>query len=326
MSYRFKLDQRGSADIILAAVAFIVIFAFVGWKALSSYASASTNTKTSTTLATVSYGLYQASNNLQYTIGASSLQKYAISYYGWGESLQTSQVLAAEKSGVEPFLELQTCTGGGCSPSTAVPLSSILNGTYNSYLNSFGSAIKATGKPVLLTFDHEMNGGTSKNCGWYPWNACYNNASTGVTPLQWIQAWNQVTTAVNSTAGGLACWVWAPNIEVGGSAVSSYWSNSGVTAKNVCKVGVDGYYASSNSTWANTIGPSYKDIESVTARKHPFILAETGVANTNSNALSQIDSLVSNARAAGRLPIMYFDKYQWTMSTAMRARFLKDIK
>jgi hypothetical protein len=324
-----SISQTGSMHLVVPLIVFMALFVVVGWRALSVYTHAAASpgvSIASSTLAPVRFGLYQASNNLQYSIGTSAQQKFAIAYYGWGETMQAASVQAAESAGIEPFLELQSCTGGGCSATTAVPMNSIINGSYDSYLTAFGSAVKAAGKPMFLTFDHEMNGGTGSNCGWYPWNQCYNNASTGVTPLQWIQAWNHVTAEVNSTAGGDACWIWAPNVQIGGSAVGNYWTSGNTTVKNVCRVGLDAYYANTNDTWANTIQPSYKAVEAASGSRYPFILTETGVADTDSNAVSQIDNLIAGARSVGDVPVMYFDKYNWTFTSAMQSEFLKDVK
>jgi len=67
---------------------------------------------------------------------------------------------------------------------TSTALADVVAGDDDSYLTSFANAINAFGHPVLLTFDHEMNG-----ISGYPWNVSDEGMSTGVTPQLWIEAW-----------------------------------------------------------------------------------------------------------------------------------------
>ncbi len=199
------------------------------------------------------YGLYQSANNLNYTIGTSSEYAGAIQYYGWNEGVQSSEVSALPSS-VTPLLELQTC-GNPCNSSTSVSLSSVVTGNSDAYLTNFASSIASLDRKVYLTFDHEQNG------SWYPWDWYSGNTQfTGQAQQEseWIQAWNHVTGVIdqNVAAKSLITWVWAPNIEQGGSAVAAYWSSGGYTVANVGMVGLDGYYATTGTTWSNRFASS----------------------------------------------------------------------
>jgi hypothetical protein len=55
------------------------------------------------------------------------------------------------------------------------------------------------------------------------------------------------------------------------------------------------------------------------------VLAETGVNDTDSNAVPQIDDLVNSARSSGASAIFYFDKYNWLLTSAMQSEFLNDV-
>src|ERR1700734_494084 len=57
-------------------------------------------------------GLYQSSNNAQYSFPVTPA--YAIQYYGWYEPFQTADAQAAWNTGTETFAELQTC-GNPCN-------------------------------------------------------------------------------------------------------------------------------------------------------------------------------------------------------------------
>ena len=64
-------------------------------------------------------GLYQSSNNAQYSFPVTPA--YAIQYYGWYEPFQTADAQAAWNAGTETFVELQTC-GNPCNASTVFRL------------------------------------------------------------------------------------------------------------------------------------------------------------------------------------------------------------
>ena len=268
------------------------------------------------------FGLYQKSNNLNYSIGSSSEYVSAIQYYGWNEGVQSAEI-SALPSTVTPFLELQTC-GNPCNSSTSVPLSSILAGNYDTYLANYAKSIASLGRPVYLTFDHEMNG------SWYPWDWYSGNTqftSQAQQQSEWIQAWNYVTNKINAnvTAKSLITWVWAPNIEQGGSAVSNYWSSGGYTVANVNWVGLDGYYANSGTTWSNRFASSYTDVETTSGHK-PFMVSETGIPPGDSNATSQEANLISGAEGVGAEVIEYFDYGNYVMTPAMQTAWLTDVR
>ena len=256
------------------------------------------------------FGLYQSTNNAQYSFPVTPA--YAIQYSGWYEPFQTADAQAAWNAGTETFVELQTC-GNPCNASTSVPITNVINGTYDSYLVKFADAVAAFGHPVLLTFDHEMNG------TWYPWG------DTTITPTQWIAAWQHVTSVISSIAVN-ATWVWVPNIEQGAASVASYWPGHGYVNAHVNVVGLDGYFQNSGSTWANTFSQSVTDVMAASGRIFPFVVAETGVPSSDLNGVSQIDNLVAGARSVGAAALMYFDSgTKWEFTPAEQSEFVKDV-
>ena len=272
-------------------------------------ATASGSVHTSAPTAALPFGLFESSNNDQYSFPVPPA--YAIQYYGWQEGFQTADAQAAWNAGTEVFAELQTC-GNPCD-STGISVANVTNGRYDKYLTNFASAVKAYGHPVMLTFDHEMNG------DWYPWG------DTEITPAQWIAAWQHVTTLISSIASNVT-WVWAPNIEQGSASVSSYWPGIGYSNPQVNVVGLDGYFQNTGSTWANTFSKSVTDVESASGGKYPLIVAETGVPSTDSNNVSQIDNLFSGARSAGATALMYFDSgTKWSLTSTEPSEFIKDV-
>jgi hypothetical protein len=255
-------------------------------------------------------GLFQIVNDGQYTFPVTPA--YAIQYYSWYEPFQTADAQAAWNAGTEMFAELQTC-GDPCNSSTSVPVTGVINGTYDSYLTAFATEVAAFGHPVMLTFDHEMNG------SWYPWG------DTEITPTQWIEAWQHVTSLISSIAPN-ATWVWAPDIEPGAAPVAQYWPGNGYPNPHVNIVGLDGYLKDPGATWANTFSQSVADVKAASGGGYPFIVAETGVASTDPDSVAQIGSLVAGARSAGAIAVMYFDCFaEWTLSPAEQSAFREDL-
>jgi hypothetical protein len=255
------------------------------------------------------FGLFESDNNGQYSFRATPA--YAIQYYGWYEPFQAADAQAAWNAGTEIFAELQTC-GNPCNSSTSVPITGVLNGTYDSYLTNFATQLAAFGHPVMLTFDHEMNG------NWYPWG------DTEITPTQWIEAWQHVTSLISSIAPN-AIWVWAPNIEQGAASVAPYWPGNGYSNPHVNLVGLDGYLGNSGATWANTFSQSVSDVMAVSGGTYPFIVAETGVASTDQNSVAQIGNLLAGARSAGAVAVMYFNSDpEWALSPAEQTALVSD--
>ena len=254
----------------------------------------------------IQIGLFRNSNDLHYIFPVTPA--YAIQYYAWQEGFRTGEAEAAWNTGTETFAELQTCDNP-CD-STGVPVTSVINGKYDAYLTTYAEAVKAFGHPVMLTFDHEMNG------AWYPWG------DTEITPSQWIAAWQHVTTVISSIAANVT-WVWAPNVEQDAASVESYWPGNGYPNPHVNVIGLDGYLRNGASTWANTFSQSVRDVESASSGGYSFIIAETGVAATSPNNLSQIDGLIAGARSVDAQAVMYFDAgAAWSFSTAGQSEFI----
>jgi mannan endo-1,4-beta-mannosidase len=308
---------KSRATLALAALLAVTAAALVPAAAASASVAQSARLSSSSAAhskavtAPLPFGLFQGTNNARYSFPVTPA--YAIQYYGWNEPFQTADAQAAWNAGTETFAELQTC-GNPCNASTSVPIASVINGTYDSYLVKFAEAVAAFGHPVLLTFDHEMNG------AWYPWG------SATTTPAQWIAAWQHVTSVVSAIAAN-ATWVWVPNIEQGAASVASYWPGNGYASAHVNMVGLDGYFQNSGSTWANTFSQSVRDAMAASGGLYPFVVAETGVPSADSNGVSQIDNLVAGARSAGAVALMYFDSgTRWALSPAEQSEFARDVR
>lgn len=222
----------------------------------------------------------------------------SLTYYSaWLQPFMASLNTVAAQHGATLYLNLEPWNtwGGGANPT--VP--DIAAGKYDSWLTSIGIAVKAGGRPVWLTFAHEMNGN-----GWYPWQQ-----SGGVTPAQWIAAWTHVYQTVKAAAGDLAVFVWAPNnADVG--PVSPYWPGDAL----VGIAGWDGYLQTAGQTYSNFLAPTVKEIRSLTSK--PVWLAETGVTPADGTRAARITGLVSDLKADGVTGLAYFNEGSDALTTA----------
>ena len=219
----------------------------------------------------------------------------------WAHPLNTQLISDAHAAGVGVFLKMDDRTdGSGCGVPGGLP--NVANGSDNSYLKAFGTDIANLGIPITITYDWEMNG------SWYDYG---NGGSLGVTPSEYIQAWNNVVNQVDSTDNGLVTWAWVPNIASGASDASPYWSSNGVTVQHVGKIGVDAYLClgqtsgSCSQTYDNNLKSGVDAIKALDPAI-PTFLGETGIGGTNRE--TNLQTLVNQVNADGLQGLMYFNQ------------------
>lgn len=233
------------------------------------------------------FGLYTPGiSHFEWQLDGMPSPQIAVNYQAWEQNPASLWQFAdlAWSHGAETFAELGT-TGCQCGN---VTLQAVAAGQYDSYLRSFAEGVAAFGHPMLLTWDHEMNG------TWYSWGA------ENYTPAEWVAAWDHVYTVIKAIAPN-AVMVWAPNTEYGAHAVGPYWPG----AAWVDQVGLDCYLSSAGQTFASQCGSTVAAIRSLTS--DPLMLAETGI-EADGHRPSQIEPLVQAVRAAGLTGLVWFDK------------------
>lgn len=230
----------------------------------------------------------------------------------WAHPLNTSLISAAHSAGVGVFLKMDDRTdGSGCGVPGGLP--NVANGSDNSYLQAFGTDIANLGIPITITYDWEMNG------SWYDYG---NGGKLGVTPSEYIQAWNNVVNNVDATDNGLVTWAWVPNIANGASSASPYWSSNGVTVQHVSQIGIDAYLClgSTSGTCTESYNANLKSgVDAIKALSPslPAFLAETGIGGTGRE--SQLSALVNQASADGLTGIMYFNEGSSALNSSEQA-------
>lgn len=231
--------------------------------------------------------------------GSNNHLKIATYYVQWQGSFPNNLNSLCAQHNATLFLEMEPWF----TQTTWPVFTSIAGGSYDSYLTSIGSAIAAGGRDVWVTYAHEMNG------SWYPWG---NGGPQGVTPAQWLASWKHVHDVVNSTAGGHAKWVWAPNNADVGSVVPYYPGDTYVDI-----AAYDGYIQNSSQTFANFQQQTINQIKSVTSK--PIWNSECGLNPVDGSQASRITQFIADMRHAGLSGFMWWNQSPFNVTGAALA-------
>lgn len=186
------------------------------------------------------------------------------------------------------------------------PLGEITAGRYDKWLESYASSVRSYGKPVILSFGHEMNG------DWSAWG--YRHAS----PAAFIAAWRHVVTVFRQAGAANVTWMWTVNGLAPGISDPREWFPG---AQWVGMVGVDQYYNKAPDTWASQFQPTIDDVRSFWAG--PVLLSETGIPQYDDQA-AKLPGLFAGAAADHLWGILYFDHdgtKPWILQGAALAAF-----
>jgi mannan endo-1,4-beta-mannosidase len=213
-------------------------------------------------------------------------QPNLVVYYStWLEPFQASFATSAARHGALTLVQMDTAK--------KTSLAAVADGQYDSYLRTYASAVKKFGRPVILSFDHEMNG------DWYPWGYQNSSAKTFVT------AWRHVVSIFREQGVRNAKWMWTVNIyNVLGRHVAdpaAWWPGQSY----VNFVGIDGYYVSPAIGFDALFGPTIADARMLTG--DPILIAETGVARSAGQS-AKITELFAGIHTFGLLGLVLFDQ------------------
>jgi mannan endo-1,4-beta-mannosidase len=212
-------------------------------------------------------------------------QPNLVSYYSsWGEPFQLGFATSAAKHGALTLVQMD---------GRNISLADIAAGHYDGYLRSFAAQVKAFGRQVVLSFDHEMNG------NWYSWGYEHTPAA------EFIAAWRNIVTVFRQQGATNVTWMWTINImdtlDDHVALPGSWWPGSAY----VNWVGIDGYYYSSSVTFAPLFGPTIADVREFT--HDPILIAETGAAYSAGQS-AKISDMFAGVSQFGLLGLVLFDQ------------------
>ena len=194
-------------------------------------------------------------------------------YMAWAynEAFPTSDMQAIVAAGALPSITWEPWQPGAGAYQSTYSLDNIINGRFDSYIDSWARAAAAFGSPMKLRFAHEMNG------SWYPWGATVN----GNSPAKYVAAYRHVHDRFAAAGASNVRWVWSMNIVDGmPTPLNQLYPGDAY----VDSVGVDGYNGGTDNpgmggwhTPSQVFSNTLVQVAQIAGSK-PVYLAETGSA------------------------------------------------
>jgi hypothetical protein len=208
----------------------------------------------------------------------------AMYYSGWPEKFQARFAEEAAKGGAWPVVVMNP---------TGIRLAAIADGSYDVYLERFADQVATFGKPVVISFAHEMNG------DWYSWG--YQTTK----PATYVAAWRHIVTVFRAQGADNVTWLWAVNTpNYAPDRLCAWWPGN----KYVTWIGLDSYYEFPGNTFAKLFASAVGQIRRCTSK--PVLIAETA-AGQLARPRSAVQNLFASIRKAGFLGFIWFDKDQF---------------
>ncbi len=222
-------------------------------------------------------------------------QPNIVSYYSaWLEPFHATFATIAARHGAVPLVQINP---------VGISLTAIASGAYDGYLSNYAAAVTSYGRPVILSFGHEMNG------RWYSWG--YRHAPAAA----FVAAWRHIVTLFRRLGAGNVTWLWTINvINKRNNSIPNpapWWPGSSY----VSWVGIDGYYHRATWKFAPLFGPTIAAVRELTGA--PILIAETGAA-ADAGQPGNIADLFAGIRAFGLLGFLWFDSVgnrDWRLSS-----------
>jgi mannan endo-1,4-beta-mannosidase len=205
----------------------------------------------------------------------------AVYYSSWWEPFQTSFARQADEHQATPMVQIEP---------RDVSIAAITAGQYDSYLISYARAVRSFGKPVILSFGHEMN------ANWYGWG--YRHTS----PAEFVAAWRHIHDVFAAEGADNVTWLWTVNV-VGSpqvAAIKAWWPG----AAYVTWAGIDGHYFDPAVRFPQLFGATLGQIRALTG--DPVLVAEAGIAPYVS--IERITDLFAGAAAHHIIGVVWFDE------------------
>jgi mannan endo-1,4-beta-mannosidase len=202
-------------------------------------------------------------------------------FSGWDSDYRGDLVQSVWSRGALPVITWMSKAKlpDSTTPDSAYSLTQIINGAWDGYLTRYAGQIVRTNLPVVIRFDHEMNGHD------YPWSSgMYNN-----TPQKYIDAWRHVWNIFESVgANEDVIWLWSPNrpdnltVRPGNGNTPLEASYPG--DQYVDWVGASAYMRASSQgpTFAGTFSKSVTALDSLTSK--PIFFAEIAAIQSENGA------------------------------------------
>lgn len=217
-------------------------------------------------------------------------------FSGFDEDFRSDAVQRSWAKGEMPLLTWESRPIADANDVTSSPdysLPKIIDGDFDAYLTTYAQDIVATGLPLALRLDHEMNS------TWYPWNEDdgHGNGINGNRPGDYVRMWQHVHDVFEANgANEYVAWVWSPNRV---NRLTKTHKTLEYTASlypgddYVDWVGMSGYsrppYDEGAVSFDQTFGDTLDQLRRISDK--PILLSEIGASETGGNKAAWIDTL-----------------------------------
>ncbi|MGO4691659.1 glycoside hydrolase family 26 protein [Glaciibacter sp. 2TAF33] len=224
-------------------------------------------------------------------------------FSGWDENFRANAVTRSWAKGTMPVMTWESRpikAGNDVIDEPDYTLPKILGdpaagtpGAFDDYLHQYAKDIVATGLPLGIRFNHEMNS------IWYPWSETDGKGASinGNNRGDYVKVWKHVHDIFEAEgANSLVAWIWAPNIVNNLPATHKtpeYLASLYPGDEYVDWVGLSGYLRppykpDNNFTFDYTFGQSLDQLRALTSK--PIMLAEIGASETEGHKAAWISS------------------------------------
>lgn len=228
-----------------------------------------------------------------------------VGYFGgWDEDFRANAVTRSWARGTLPILTWESRPIGSANDQVVesdYTLPAIIGdpdtgiaGSYDDYLHQYAKDIVATGLPLGIRLDHEMNG------VWYPWAETdgQGNSINSNRVGDYVSMWQHVHDIFAAEgANDLVVWIWAPNIINNLPAThqpAEFLDGLYPGDDYVDWVGLSGYLrppykAENDATFEYTFDASLDELRRITDK--PIFLAEIAASETGGYKAAWVTSL-----------------------------------
>lgn len=152
--------------------------------------------------------LYETANFDRFTESVGRQPAYLVWYEQWANGPfgpeQQAQLQQFDQWGVTPVIAWEPFDPNADPINQPdYRLANIFAGYFDAYIDSWAEGLATYGKPVFLSFAHEMNG------NWTPWGVGVN----GNQPGEYVAAWRHIVDRFYLLGATNVQWVWVPNEE-----------------------------------------------------------------------------------------------------------------
>ncbi len=259
------------------------------------------------------FGMYtqQAPFNwatLDATSRSIGLQPNLVGFFsGWDQDFRADAVSRSWSRGIMPMVTWESRPALAANDTVSAPdysLPRILGnpeagvpGAFDEYIRKYARDIVASGLPIGLRFNHEMNG------VWYPWSEVTGKGESinGNSKGDYVKVWKHVHDIFEAEgANALVVWVWAPNIINNLPAANQspeFLAGLYPGDEYVDWVGLSGYLRpaykpENNFTFDYTFGRSLDQLRGLTDK--PIMLAETGASESGGHKPAWVTSFFNS--------------------------------